>query len=79
MGTLTIRDLDDALKQKLRERAAARGISMEREARQLLARAVAQPRRTKSILDDLRRLGARPPEPFDQKKVSDEMWDKGLR
>lgn len=36
MGTLTIRNLDDALKSRLRLRAAARNRSMEEEARQIL-------------------------------------------
>jgi antitoxin FitA len=36
MGTLTIRNLDDSIKQKLRERAAAHGVSMEQEARTIL-------------------------------------------
>lgn len=40
MGTLTIRNLDDTVKQKLRERAAVRGVSMEEEARSVLARSV---------------------------------------
>ncbi|RWK41945.1 plasmid stabilization protein [Mesorhizobium sp.] len=40
MGTLTIRNLDDSVKQKLRERAAARGVSMEEEARSVLAKSV---------------------------------------
>ncbi|TIL39642.1 MAG: hypothetical protein E5Y87_04030, partial [Mesorhizobium sp.] len=41
MGTLTIRNLDDDLKQKLRERAARHGVSMEQEARNLLLKEVA--------------------------------------
>ncbi|TIL61651.1 MAG: plasmid stabilization protein [Mesorhizobium sp.] len=41
MGTLTIRNLDDDLKQKLRERAARHGVSMEQEARNLLLKDVA--------------------------------------
>ncbi|TPJ32239.1 plasmid stabilization protein [Mesorhizobium sp. B2-8-3] len=40
MGTLTIRNLDDSVKQKLRERAAVRGVSMEEEARSVLAKSV---------------------------------------
>lgn len=38
--TLTIRNLDKAVKQKLRLRAARHQTSMEAEARQILARAV---------------------------------------
>ena len=40
MATLTIRDLDDALKQSLRVRAAHRNHSMEEEARQILRAAL---------------------------------------
>lgn len=36
MATLTIRNLDDTVKQALRERAARHGVSMEEEARVLL-------------------------------------------
>ncbi|TPM50129.1 hypothetical protein FJ959_26600 [Mesorhizobium sp. B2-2-4] len=41
MGTLTIRNLDEDLKQRLRERAARHGVSMEQEARSLLLKEVA--------------------------------------
>ncbi len=40
MGKLLIRNLDDAVIEKLRQRAVAKGNSMEEEARQTLARAV---------------------------------------
>lgn len=43
MGTLTIRDLDDDVKARLRVRAAHHGRSMEAEAREILAAAVADP------------------------------------
>lgn len=36
MATLTIRNLDDSVKQALRERAARHGVSMEEEARIVL-------------------------------------------
>lgn len=36
MASLTIRRLDDAVKEKLRVRAAEHGVSMEEEARELL-------------------------------------------
>lgn len=39
---MTIRNLDDAVKQKLREQAARNRRSMEAEARELLARALNQ-------------------------------------
>ena len=41
MAQLTIRNVDDALKTKLRVRAARNGRSMEEEARQILRQAVA--------------------------------------
>ncbi len=40
MGTLTIRNLDEPLKTRLRVRAAARNRSMEEEARQILRAAL---------------------------------------
>lgn len=42
MATLTIRDLDDELKQSLRIRAAHRNRSMEEEARQILRAALTE-------------------------------------
>jgi plasmid stability protein len=41
-GTLTIRDLDEGVKQKLRIRAAMHQRSMEAEARAILVRAVSE-------------------------------------
>jgi plasmid stability protein len=41
MATLTIRDIDDALKARLRVRAASAGRSMEEEVRQILRAALA--------------------------------------
>ncbi|GAB7563884.1 plasmid stabilization protein [Methylobacillus methanolivorans] len=43
MASLTIRNLDDALKTKLRLQAAEHGWSMEQEAREILRRAVSEP------------------------------------
>ena len=40
MASITIRNLDDAVKQNLRVRAAQHGRSMEEEARDILRRAV---------------------------------------
>jgi plasmid stability protein len=40
MASITIRNLDDAVKQRLRLRAAEHGRSMEEEARDILRRAV---------------------------------------
>lgn len=43
MASLTVRDLDDDVKRKLRLRAAHHGRSMEAEVRSILADAVADP------------------------------------
>ena len=43
MATLTIRNLDEPLKSRLRMRAAARNRSMEEEARQILRAALQEP------------------------------------
>ena len=39
MGNLTIRKIDDRVKERLRVRAARRGVSMEEEARRILSAA----------------------------------------
>jgi len=65
MGTLTIRSLDDRTKQKLRERAASRGVSMEREIRAILSDTVAATsddsgsRARESFMDSINRLKAK--------------------
>ncbi|MBX3573393.1 MAG: hypothetical protein KF694_13670 [Mesorhizobium sp.] len=78
MGTLTIRDLDESVKQRLREQAAARGLAMEKVVRKMLRQGVMPRRRKGSIFDELTRLGVKPEEPFDQKKFTDALWDEGL-
>jgi antitoxin FitA len=45
MATLTIRNLDEAVKERLRIRAAEHGHSMEAEARRILQSAVGESRR----------------------------------
>lgn len=40
MATLTIRNLDDEIKSKIREQASKNGVSMEEEVRRILKRAV---------------------------------------
>lgn len=45
MANLTIRRLDDQTYELLKDRAAREGVSMEEEARRILARAVAPPGR----------------------------------
>ena len=45
MASMSIRDLDDGVRDRLRLRAAANGRSMEAEARAILAAAVGEPDR----------------------------------
>jgi len=45
MASITIRNLDEALKQRLRIQAAEHGSSMEEEARAILRKALSPPRR----------------------------------
>lgn len=52
MASITIRNLDDALKERLRRRAAQHGRSMEDETREILATALAEGRRAESNLAD---------------------------
>jgi plasmid stability protein len=44
MASLTIRNLDDEIKQGLRYRAASNGVSMEQEARAILRDAIQSPK-----------------------------------
>ncbi|MER9435508.1 hypothetical protein [Mesorhizobium sp. M0618] len=78
MGTLTIRNLDEDLKQRLREQAARHGVSMEQEARTLLLKDVAAVNKhdddvvtAEEILEFGRRLRK---VDFDQKRLTDELW-----
>ncbi|QPC90931.1 plasmid stabilization protein [Mesorhizobium sp. INR15] len=43
MARITVRNLEDSVMQQLRERGAARGVSMEQEARDILAASVGLP------------------------------------
>jgi plasmid stability protein len=57
LASITIRNLDDALKRKLRLRAAHRNRSMEDEARDILRTALAQePAETQNLADAIREL-----------------------
>ena len=60
MTTLTIRNLKEETKAKLRQQAAQKGHSMEEEARRILARAVNQPERdeNKGVATRIRALVA---------------------
>ena len=57
MSSITIRNLDDRLKRKLRVRAAERNRSMEEEARDILRCALAvEPEPQDNLADGIRRL-----------------------
>jgi antitoxin FitA len=59
MASLTIRRLDDAVKARLRIRAARNGRSMEEEARLVLSAALAKkPKRSMNLAESIRRLVA---------------------
>ena len=58
MATLTIRDLDDDLKHRLRVRAAGLNRSMEEEARQILRAALTAPQAPTDLVSHLRSLMA---------------------
>ena len=66
MSTITVRNLDDSVKQVLRERAAARGVSMEQEVRDALREAAIPKTKTadstwrlKASRDEILALGRR--------------------
>jgi antitoxin FitA len=56
MATLTIRQLDDSVKAKLRVRAAEHGKSMEEEAREILRQALAAPATGNDLVARVREL-----------------------
>lgn len=53
MAALSIRDLDDGVRDRLRMRAAANGRSMEAEARAILTEAVTRPGESRGLLATL--------------------------
>ena len=77
MSTVTVRNLDESVKQALRERAAGRGVSMEQEIRDALARDVRNgpDRRPKASLEEIMRLSRKPDRPFAFEQAQDEVWD----
>ena len=57
MSSITIRNLDDGLKRRLRVRAAERNHSMEEEARDILRCALAEePQAARNLADAIREL-----------------------
>ncbi|QRZ15580.1 plasmid stabilization protein [Paracoccus methylovorus] len=59
MASITIRNLDDGIKRRLRVRAAERGRSMEEEAREILRDAVGDQRPPMNLAQRLRARVAR--------------------
>lgn len=55
MATITIRNLDEQLKHRLKLRAARHGRSMESEAREILRAAINEPDAPDNLVDALRR------------------------
>jgi len=53
MASITIRGLDDGVKERLRVRAARHGLSMEQEARDILTGAVSQSEPEKRLGDSI--------------------------
>ncbi|HEV7254392.1 MAG TPA: Arc family DNA-binding protein [Mesorhizobium sp.] len=75
MASLTIRNLNEDTKQKLRIRAAAHGRSMEEEARQIIGEAVSRPaERRKATVEEILAFRCQPKESFDQKAETDALW-----
>jgi plasmid stability protein len=59
MASITIRQLEENTKRKLRMRAARHGRSMEQEAREILKSALNQPEeRPKNLAEEIRKLFA---------------------
>lgn len=56
MASITIRNLDPAVKERLRVRAAGHGHSMEAEAREILQSALDRPRRQGTLTSIMREL-----------------------
>ena len=60
MASITIRQLEENTKRKLRMRAARHGRSMEQEAREILKSALSQPEEhSKDLVDTIRRRFAK--------------------
>ncbi len=55
MASITIRNLDDTLKRRLRIRAAEHGRSMEEEAREILRQAIGKPTAPKNLGEAIHR------------------------
>jgi plasmid stability protein len=58
MASITIRRLDESVKERLKKRAARHGVSMEEEARELLKVGVNTQDSGQAMVDSIRRLVA---------------------
>ena len=81
MASITIRNLEEATKRKLKIRAAMHGHSMEQEAREILKSALRQKPRTgadlvKAIRQRFAPLGGVELEPFPREPIRDPDWLK---
>ena len=54
MASITIRNLDDSLKKRLRVRAAEHGRSMEEEAREILRQAIGESPKPRNLAQSIR-------------------------
>ena len=87
MATVTVRKLEEAVVRDLRRSAAERGVSMEQEARDRLARKLPSDRpekrdlgetkwHLKASLEEILAIGRSLPKlEFDQKRESDRLYD----
>ena len=76
MASLSVRKIDDDVYERLRVRAAKRGVSMEEEVRQILRRAVSAPERLGDLArnyfgDDGVALELPPREPHEPMRVGE--------
>ena len=81
MASITIRNLEEATKRKLKIRAAMHGRSMEQEAREILNAALRQkPRTGADLVEAIRRrfapLGGVDLEPYPREPMRDPDWLK---
>jgi plasmid stability protein len=81
MASITIRNLDEAIKRKLKLRAASNGRSMEQEVREILKSALWQKPKSgadlvKAIRQRFAPLGGVELEPYPQETIRDPDWLK---
>ena len=82
MASVTVRNIEDEVKAGLRLRAARKGVSMERELREILREAsgvrpqkpLLTPEEREAKIQRVLALGRKPDQPFDLKAESDALW-----